>query len=215
MSEIKLDDVLQKIDGYKEAWRGLIPDSEFDWFVERVKTAIEIYYSIADPAELSAELRRIEKASRQPSSKFLDLVKNASDTTQKVLEKHGGLLVMPNASDNNAIANFALEIRSRIILASYWKAEGTKRRRKVRVTRTLPFKRPARQRVDVLVSLVAAACGGATGKAASRSWSDDNKQVIQVVLGDIFDALEIDDDISDSEALRRHVAIRNSLDQES
>jgi len=197
MSEIKLDDVLQKIDGYKEAWCGLIPNSEFDWFVERVKTAIEIYYSIADPAELSAELRRIEKASRQPSSEFLDLVKNASDTTQKLLEKHGGLLVMPNAGDNNAIANFALEIRSRIILASYWKAEGTKRRRKVNV------------------SLVAAACGGATGKAASRSWSDDNKQVIQVVLADIFDALEIDDDISDSEALRRHVAIRNSLDQKS
>jgi hypothetical protein len=213
MSEIKLNDVLQKIDEYKESWREYIPDGEFDWFVDRVKTAIKIFYDLPDPAVISAELKRIEKASRRPTREFVNLINNASSATRTVLEEHGGLLVTPNAGDENAIVDFAREIRSRIILTTYWKAEGTKQRRKVKVITERPFKRPKHHRLDALVSLVAAAYGGVTGKATSRSWSDDKKKPIQVVLGDIFNALAIDDYSSDNEALRRHIATRNSLEQ--
>ena len=61
MARVELDDVLQKIEDYKSAWCEFIPDNEFDWFVDRVKSAIKIYYELPDPAELSAEQKRSKR----------------------------------------------------------------------------------------------------------------------------------------------------------
>ena len=213
MARVELDDVLQKIEDYKSAWCEFIPENEFDWFVDRVKSAIKIYYELPDPAELSAELKKIEKASRRPSREFVNLINNASSTTRKVLEEHGGRLATPDPDDDEAITELAIEIRSRIIVASYWRPEGKKRRWRVRVTASLPFKRPKRRRLEVLVSLVSAAYSGASGKPTRRAWDLEDPQPIEAIIKDVISALEIDDNTSVAGALRRHVENRNRLNQ--
>lgn len=201
---------LEMIDQCIGPWREFVPDQEFDWFVDRIKTAIEVYCGLPDPAELSAELKKIERASRRPSREFVDLIKDASSTTRKVLEEHGGRLAIPSPDDDEAIADLAAEIRSRIIVGSYWRPEGKKRRWMARVTTALPFKRPRRRRLEVLVSLVCAAYSGATGKPTRRAWDLEERQGIEIIMDNIFRAIGIGDTHSSQEALRRQVQMRNS-----
>ena len=213
MSKLQANEALQKIDEYKDAWHGLVPQSRFDWFVERVKTAIETYYTLSEPAELSAELKKIERAARNHSASLPSLVKNASPMAQEILERDGHLASLPDADDDESLAEFAHNTRTRIVVSECWRKDGAKRRRKIKTGISLPFKRPKREKIMALVSLVASACSVANGEATKRSWSGEKKTPIEAVLEDIFDALAIDNTHSVNEALRRHVASRNSLEQ--
>ena len=79
-----------------------------------------------------------------------------------------------------------------------------------RVTAALPFKRPRRRRLEVLVSLVCAAYSGASGKPTRRAWDLEERQEIENIMEDIFHAIGIGDTHSSQEALRRQVQMRNS-----
>jgi hypothetical protein len=196
------------IDGYREVWEGLIPEENFDWFLARIKTAVGLYYDLPDQAEFSGQLKKIESATTDPSSELVQLVSNASEPVRKLLELNGGELEIPSPG-SDGLADFATEIRSRIIVASYWRPERDKRRRITKLTATLPFKRPRNARLEMLVSFVSAAYAGATGTLVKRSWADDNRQGIEIVLDDIFVAVGIGDARSYLEALRRQVKNRN------
>ena len=212
MSEIELPKVLDKIDVGKENWREIIPAKQFDWFVERVTEAIKIFYELWDPPNLAAELRHIEKASKDPSPELLSLVDQATPMARYILEQHGTLPATPTTNDRETIAEFACDIRSRVVASRYWKSEGPKRRRVTNVVGSLPFKRPKRQRVDMLISFIAAAYVGATAKVLTRSWSDDeDESSIEIILGDIFANLQIDDIHSVKRAIRRHMEKRGTV----
>jgi len=211
MLAIPPSDVLQKIDEFQEVWREFIPEDNFDWFVARIKTALETFYPLSDLGDLSAELQNIEQASKHPSPAFVSMVTNASPSAREVLEQHGTLPIPPLVDDKNGISDFANEIRARIIAGERWQQEGRKRRRNVQVIAKQPFRRPKRHSIDVLVSLVATAYSGASGAPTVRAWSHEKKQPIEVIIGDVFDALGIDDTHSANEALRRHIRTRDSL----
>jgi len=196
------------IDGYREVWEGLIPEENFDWFLARIKTAVGLYYDLPDQTEFSDQLKKIESATTDPSSELVQLVSNASEPVRKLLELNGGELEVPSPG-SDGLADFATEIRSRIIVASYWRSERDQRRRITKLTATLPFKRPRNARLEMLVSFVSAAYAGATGILVKRSWADDNRQGIEIVLDDIFIAVGIGDARSYLEALRRQVKNRN------
>jgi len=212
MSEIELHKVLDKIDIGKENWRDIIPAKQFDWFVERVNEAIKIFYELWDPPNLAAELRQIEKASRHPPAELLSLVGQATPMARNILEQHDKLPATPATDDQKVIAEFARDVRSRVVASGYWKPEGPKRRRITKVVGSLPFRRPKLQRMDMLISFIAAAYVGATGKALTRSWSDDEyESPIEMILGDIIGNLQTNDTNSVKKAIRRHMEKRETL----
>ena len=213
MLELEIRNAHQKINEYKSAWHGMVPSSRFDWFVERVKMAVEIYYMLSEPANLSAELKKIEKISKRHPAELPLLIENASPMVQEILTRDGALPSLPDADDGASLAEFAYDIRSRIVIAEYWVKEGQKRRKKVKTGNALPFKRPKQEKINILVSLVASALSSANGEASKRSWSGEMKSPIEAILGDVFDVLNIDGTHSVNEALRRHIENRKLLEQ--
>jgi hypothetical protein len=199
---------IRTIDSYKASWEGLVPGEKFDWFVARIKTAVEIYYELSDQAEFSDQLKQIESATTHPSSELVRLISDASEPVRRLLEINGGEFEVPN-SDTESLADFATEIRSRVIVASYWRPEKDKRRRITKVAATRPFKRPRNERLEVLVSFVSAAYAGATGNLVRRAWSLEERQGIEILLDDVFDAIGISDTRSYLESLRRQVKNRS------
>jgi len=199
---------IRTIDACKVSWEGLVPDEELEWLVDRIKSAVEIYYELPTQAEFSDQLKKIESATTHPYSELVRLISNASEAVRKILEIHGGKLEIPSR-DGDELADFAAEVRSRIIIASYWRPEGDKNRRMTRVVATPPFKRPKNARLELLVSLVSAAYAGATGNSVSRSWTLEEPKEIEILLDDVFDAIGISDNHSYLEALRRQVKNRS------
>jgi hypothetical protein len=128
MTKTDASTAMTTIDGYSKVWEGLIPIVNFDWFLARVETAIELYFDVPDQTEFSDQIKEIERATHSPSPALVDLLREASEPVRKLLEVNGGELQIPDP-DHDDLADFATEIRSRIIVGSFWRPEREKRRR--------------------------------------------------------------------------------------
>ena len=177
--------------------RGLILNGNFNQFLDRVYSAIEIYLDLDEPSVVSIELKEIDRICRQPNYTLLNVLKNISPTTRELLDGKTPLPPLPSKDDDAAIDALAKEIRQRIVV----RMKPLSDRMGYRLIGHSKVGRPSKQRLSVLVSFVAAAYVGATEKGYRRRWDGDEDLPFHQILEKLFCALDIN--ASADEAIRR------------
>ena len=185
-------DVSQVLEPVKK----FIPEDNFDQFLDRVLSAVEIYLDLDEPSAVAKELREIDKICRNPNYTLLNVLKNVSANTREILDGKTPLPNLPDKDDDAAIDALAKEIRQRIIV----RMKPLSDRMGYRLIGHSKVGRPSKQRLSVLVSFVAAAYVSATEKGYRRRWDGDDLPFHQI-LETLFCALGIN--ASADEAIRR------------
>ena len=177
--------------------RRLIPSGNFDQFLNRVYSGIEIYLDLDEPSVVAKELREINRICQKPNYTLLNVIGNASKQKIALLEDREPLPPLPNPNDDAGIDALAKEIRQRIVV----RMKPLFDRMGYRLIGHSKVGRPSKQRLSVLVSFVAAAYVGATGKSYRRRWDGDEDLPFHQILEKLFYALGIN--ASADEAIRR------------
>ena len=180
-----------------QPFRALIPSGNFNQFLDRVDSAIEIYLDLDEPSVVSIELKEIDRICRQPNYTLLNVLKNISATTRELLDGKTPLPPLPSKDDDAAIDALANDIRQRIVV----RMKPLSDRIGYRLIGHSKVGRPSKQRLSVLVSFVAAAYVGATEKGYRRRWDGDENLPFHQILEKLFCALEINTSVD--EAIRR------------
>ena len=69
-----------------EPVRDLIPEDNYDQFLDQVYSAIEIYLDLDEPSMVAKELREINRICQKPNYTLLNILENVSTTTKGLLE---------------------------------------------------------------------------------------------------------------------------------
>ena len=185
-----------------EPVRYLIPEDNYNQFLDQVYSAIEIFLDLDEPSMVAKELREINRICQKPNYTLLNILENVSTTTKGLLEGSNLLEgakpfpTLPDKEDEVGINAFAQELRQRIIVHMKPLSD----RRGYRLIGSSKEGRPSKDRLSVLVSFLAAAYVSATGKNYRRKWDSDNPPFHQI-LEALFKALGIY--TSTDEAIRR------------
>ena len=185
-----------------EPVRDLIPEDNYNQFLDQVYSAIEIFLDLDEPSMVAKELREINRICQKPNYTLLNILENVSTTTKGLLEGSNLLEgakpfpTLPDKEDEVGINAFAQELRQRIIVHMKPLSD----RRGYRLIGSSKEGRPSKDRLSVLVSFLAAAYVSATGKNYRRKWDGDNPPFHQI-LEALFKALGIY--TSTDEAIRR------------
>ena len=174
-----------------------ISQDVFDQFCKRVYSSAQIFLELDEPKLIAKQLREINRLARKPNYTLLNVIGNASRGTIALLEDLKPLPPMPSANDEAGIKAYAKDIRERIII------EVSKSSDRVKNHLIGPFKngRPAKARIDVLVSFVAAAYVSASGNEFRREWDSDGELPFHQILDTIFELMCLD--ASTDEAIGR------------
>ena len=192
-----------------EPVRDLIPEDNYDQFLDQVYSATEIYLDLDDPSIVTKELREINRVCQKPNYTLLNILENVSTTTKGLLEGSNLLEgakpfpTLPDKEDEVGINAFAQELRQRIIVHMKPLSD----RRGYRLIGSSKEGRPSKDRLSVLVSFLAAAYVSATGKNYRRQWDSDNLPFHQI-LEFLFEVLGIN--ASTDEAIRRQRNTRHT-----
>ena len=180
-----------------EQCQNAVPQEKFDQFCNRTYSSIQIFLEIDEPKLIAKELREINRLARKPNYTLLNVIGNASRGTIALLEDLKPLPPMPSANDEAGIKAYAKDIRERIII------KGRKLSDRVKNHLIGPSKhgRPAKARIDVLVSFVAAAYVSASGNEFRREWDSDGELPFHQILDTIFELMCLD--ASTDEAIGR------------
>lgn len=196
------EELLQAMEPVKD----FIPNGNFSEFFDRVNTAIEIYLETDELSLITKELREINRICRNPNYTLLNVLKSISKTTRDLLEganllgEPNPLPPLPNMEDEAGIAALAEEIRHRIII-SMKPLSDRKAYSLVGPSRAFKEGCPPKERLSVLVSLVATAYVSTSEKSYRREWNADDELPFHQILEVIFDILGIKASID--EAIRR------------
>ena len=171
-----------------------IPQDAFDQFCNRVYSSAQIFLEIDEPKLIAKELREINQIARKPDYTLLNVIENASRGTIALLKDLKPLPPMPSANDEAGIKAYAKDIRERIII------KGRKLSDRVKNHLIGPSKngRPAKTRLDILVSFVAAAYVAATGMEFRREWDSDDDLPFHQVLFAMFKLLSLDASVDEA-----------------
>ena len=180
-----------------EPVRDLIPEDNYDQFLDQVYSATEIYLDLDEPSIVAKELSEINRICRNPNHTLLNILGDISKSTKELLDGKTPLPPLPNIEDKAGIAELAKEIRQRIIVGMKRKSD----RMEYGFIAKSKAGRPSKQRLSVLVSFVAAAYVGATEKGYRRRWDGDEDLPFHQILEKLFCALDIN--ASADEAIRR------------
>ena len=192
---LKLEELLHALEPVKK----YIPIEKFDQFYLRVYSAIEIYLELEEPTAIAKELREINKICQKPNYTLLNVLENISKSTRELMSRTKPLPPFPSAEDGVGIKALAKEIRQRIVVSGKILSDRTGHR----LIGPSKVGRPSKDRLKVLVSLVAFAYVSATGKSYRRKWDSDTETEMPVnqILKVIFVSLCIEDSVD--EAIRR------------
>jgi hypothetical protein len=171
-----------------------ISQDVFDQFCKRVYSSAQIFLELDEPKLIAKELREINQLARKPNYTLLNVIGNASRGTIALLEDLKPLPPMPSADDEAGIKAYAKDIRERIII------KGRKLSDRVKNHLIGPSKngRPAKTRLDILVSFVAAAYVAATGMEFRREWDSDDDLPFHQVLFAMFKLLSLDASVDEA-----------------
>ncbi|MDB9833761.1 hypothetical protein OAC59_08355 [Planktomarina temperata] len=186
-----------------EPVRDLIPEDNYDQFLDKVYSATEIYLDLDEPSIVAKELREINRICQKPNYTLLNILENVSTTTKGLLEGSNllegakPLPTLPDKEDKDGINALAQDIRQRISVS------GKRLSDRVGYRLIGPSKegRPSKDRLSVLVSFVAAAYISAAGERYRRRWDIDGDLPFHRILEILFKALGID--ASADEAIKR------------
>jgi hypothetical protein len=168
-----------------EKCQNAVPQEKFDQFCNRTYSSIQIFLEIDEPKLITEELREINRLARKPKYTLLNVIGNASRGTIALLENLKPLLPMPSAKDEAGIKTYAKDIRERIII----KVSKLSDRVRSHLTGPSIKGRPNKARIDILISLVAAAYVTASGKEFRRQWDSDEELPFHQILDAIFELL--------------------------
>ena len=180
-----------------EPVRGLIPEDNYDQFLDQVYSATEIYLDLDEPSIVAKELSEINQICGKPNRTLLHKLGKISKSTRELLDGKTPLPPLPNIEDEAGIAELAKEIRQRIIVRMKPKSD----RMGYSFIAKSKAGRPSKQRLSVLVSFTTAAYVNATGKEYRRQWDSDDDLPFHQILEKLFCALGIKASID--EAIRR------------
>jgi len=175
-----------------------IPREYFAQFCSRAYSASQIFLEIDEPKIIAKELREINRLARRPKYTLLNVIGRASAGTIAVLEDLKPLCSMPSANDKDGIKDYAKDIRERIV------THGRKLSDRIKNDLRGPKikkGRPQKARIDILVSLVAAAYVSATHQTIRRIWDSDENLPFHQILETVFELLCLDASVD--EAIRR------------
>ena len=196
-NKILLSSTTKDVSRIFEPLKDLIPEDRYDEFIERIHSAIQIYLDLDKQTLVSRELKDIERISRKPNYTLINVLENASDTTWHLLKGETPLQPLPDRDDQAGIDQLAKEIRQRIIVRMKQLSD----RVGYRLIGRSKVGRHPKQRLSVLVSFIAVAYVGATGKEYRRQWDSDNALPFHQILEKLFYALDIEASVD--EAIRR------------
>ena len=190
-----------------EPVRDLIPEDNYNQFLDQVYSAIEIFLDLDEPSMVAKELREINRICQKPNYTLLNILENVSTTTKGLLEGSNllegakPLPTLPDKEDKAGINALAQDIRQRIAVS------GKRLSDRVGYRLIGPSKegRPSKDRLSVLVSFVAAAYVSAAGESYRRRWDTDGDLPFHRILEVLFKALGID--ASADEAIKRQKKI--------
>jgi hypothetical protein len=190
-----------------EPVRDLIPEDNYEQFLDKVYSATEIYLDLDEPSRVAKELREINRICQKPNYTLLNILENISTTTKGLLEGSNllegakPLPTLPDKEDKAGINALAQDIRQRIAVS------GKRLSDRVGYRLIGPSKegRPSKDRLSVLVSFVAAAYVSAAGESYRRRWDIDGDLPFHRILEVLFKALGID--ASADEAIKRQKKI--------
>ena len=180
-----------------EPVRDLIPEDNYDQFLDQVYSATEIYLDLDEPSIVAKELSEINRICGKPNRTLLHKLGKISKSTRELLDGKTPLPPLPNIEDEAGIAELAKEIRQRIIVRMKPKSD----RMGYSFIAKSKAGRPSKQRLSVLVSFTTAAYVNATGKEYRRQWDSDDDLPFHQILEKLFCALGIKASID--EAIRR------------
>ena len=171
-----------------------IPQDAFIQFCNRVYSSTQIFLEIDEPKLIVKELREINRIARKPKYTLLNVIGKASRGTIALLEDLKPLPPMPSASDTTGIKTYAKDIRERIVI------RGHKLSDRVRNHLIGPSIKghPKKARIDVLVSLVAAAYVSAAEKGVRRKWDSDDDLPFHSILDAMFELLCLDASVDEA-----------------
>ena len=202
-NKILLSSTTKDVSRIFEPLKDLIPEDRYDEFIERIHSAIQIYLDLDKQTLVSRELKDIERISRKPNYTLINVLENASDTTWHLLKGETPLQPLPDRDDQAGIDRLAKEIRQSIIVRMKQLSD----RVGYRLIGRPKAGRHPKQRLSVLVSLIAVAYVGATGKEYRRQWDSDNALPFHQILERLFWALDIEASVD--EAIRRQQNSQN------
>jgi hypothetical protein len=180
-----------------EPVRDLIPEDNYDQFLDQVYSATEIYLDLDEPSIVAKELSEINRICGKPNRTLLHKLGKISKSTRELLDGETPLPPMPNIEDEAGIVELAKEIRQRIVV----QMKPLSDRMGYRLIARSKAGRPSKQRLRVLVSFTTAAYVNATGKEYRRQWDNDADLPFHQILEKLFCALGIKANID--EAIRR------------
>ena len=180
-----------------EPVRDLIPEDNYDQFLDQVYSATEIYLDLDEPSIVAKELSEINRICGKPNRTLLHKLGDISKSTKELLDGKTPLPPLPKIEDEAGIAELAKEIRQRIVV----QMKPLSDRMGYRLIARSKAGRPSKQRLRVLVSFTTAAYVNATGKEYRRQWDGDDDLPFHQILEKLFCALGIKANID--EAIRR------------
>ena len=180
-----------------EPVRDLIPEDNYDQFLDQVYSATEIYLDLDEPSIVAKELSEINRICGKPNRTLLHKLGKISKSTRELLDGETPLPPMPNIEDEAGIVELAKEIRQRIVV----QMKPLSDRMGYRLIGRSKAGRPPKQRLRVLVSFTTAAYVNATRKEYRRQWDGDDDLPFHQILEKLFCALGIKANID--EAIRR------------
>jgi len=192
-ASLSREDLLQAFDPV----RHLIPEDNYNQFLDRVFSAIEIYLDLDEPSRVAKELREMNRICQKPNYTLLNVLGDISKSARELLDGKAPLPTLPNKEDEAAIAELAKEIRQRIVV----RMKPLSDRMGYRLIGRSKAGRHPKQRLSVLVSFTAAAYVNATGEGYRRQWDSDDDLLFHQILEKLFCALGIKASID--EAIRR------------
>ena len=176
----------------------LIPEERFKEFFKRIEVALEIYQELDEPKLVQMELRKVGRLTKKVNYTLVNAIKNLSPTTKEFLARSSPLPPLPDIENEEDLNQYARDIRRRVLKGSILSNKETYNL----PTGAYKIGRPRKERIDVLVSFVAAAYVLTTGNTIRREWDVDNTLPMQKILMVIFNKLGLKK-VSIDEAIRR------------
>jgi hypothetical protein len=189
---MKVAEAKERIMAVREALCKYIPEKHQDWFMDGITVAVVNYLEETPPSTISKEIKALEKAMRKTPGKVTEMIEALSPGTYSLLCEH---VDMPRLGEgrNKDTDELDAELLRPIIMASERiRKEGDRKRRIRKTVGGLSRGRPSAALEGVLVSRLASALAGATGKPTTGGTEEYISPFMELVE-EVLTLLHIDD----------------------
>jgi hypothetical protein len=189
---MKVAEAKERILAVREALCTNIPEEHQEWFMDRITVAVVNYLEETPPSTITKEIKALEKAMRETPGKAAEMIEALSPGTYSLLCEHVDMPLLGELR-NRDTDELDVELLRPIIMASERiRKEGDRKRRIRKTVGSLSRGRPPATLESVLVSRLASALAGATGKPTTGG-TDEYISPFMELVEEVLTLLHIDD----------------------